>query len=115
MGIFDADDRGSKCCLDVGLFKAEVGILHAAVYQLQPAAVAQRLCADYNTVFEGQVFGVPSQIFAFDAAVCYRDVTAVPECVLSVNVAVADNCILNVLKRIFAGEFQIMYFKEYIQ
>lgn len=69
LGVLDAVDGGGDGGLHLALFKGKVGVLHAAVHQLQALAVAQGLGAPDDAVLKGEVLAVPPQILPFHHAV----------------------------------------------
>jgi len=94
--------------VDIGIFKSQVGILHAAVDELQILAVAQRLGADDFATHQGQVFREPAQVFSANDAVYYGHIFAVPESVLGVQETVADFQVFHVLKGILALDLHMV-------
>ena len=106
--IFHAYYRCCNASLDLGSFKAQIGIYHLAVDQLQTLAVAKRLSADNFAIFKGYVLTVPREIFSLNNAVFYGDVFRVPERVLRIENAVFKRGILDILKRILSLKLHII-------
>ena len=88
-GVFDGVNVTDDVGVDVGILKREVGALHSAVDKLQILTVAEWLCADDTAVLKGKAFGKPSEILAFERRILNGYILTVPECVLSIEVAVA--------------------------
>ncbi len=63
-GIFHRIDMPRNGGVYFGLFKRAVAVLHSAVHEFQIATVTKRLRADDAAVYQGQSFGIPTEIFA---------------------------------------------------
>lgn len=83
--IFYADDRGSERGVHIRTLEGKIGVNHFTVDQFQISAVAKRLCPDDCTVFKGDVFTVPCEIFPFYNTIFYRNILCVPKRVFRVK------------------------------
>ena len=81
-GVFHAYDISLNRCANIALFKRKVTSFGLAVLKNKSLAVAKRLSSRYLTAHKPQIFRIPTEVFACDHAVIYRDVFRVPECVL---------------------------------
>ena len=106
--IFDADNGCGQGCLDLAAFKAEVGIQHFAVNQLEPLAIAKRLRANDLAVYKGHVLAIPRKVFALDCAVAQNHVFGVPKGILGVKTAVLKIGVCDVLEGVFACELDAL-------
>ena len=103
--ILDADNGCGQGCLDLAAFKAEVGIQHFAVNQLEPLAIAKRLRTNDFAIYKRHVLAVPREVFPLDGAVAKNHVFGVPKGILGVKIAVLKIGVCDVLERIFSYEF----------
>ena len=85
-GIFDAENIALDSCLNLAVFKREIGVLHRAILKNKSTAIAKRLCALDVTTDKAQIFGIPTEIFTLKHGIVNCYVLGVPEGVLGFEI-----------------------------
>lgn len=106
-GILDAVHGGGEHGVHVGLLKAEVGVHHLAVHELEIRAVAKRLRTDDAAALQREMIGIPAEELPFQNAVAHRHVLRVPEGVAARDVAVLEGAVVQILKSVLACEAHV--------
>ena len=88
--------------MNVGIFKGEIGVLHGTADQTKSLTVAKGLSTYDVAVNEGQIFGIPSEVFASNLAVANAQVLGMPKGILGVEDAILDRSVFYVLKGVFS-------------
>ena len=105
--IFDAVHGSRYHGIHIRLLEAEVRIDDFAFLKLQVVAVAQRLRTDDTAVFKRKMIGIPAEKLPFQHTVSHSDVTGMPECIATCDVAVFKRTVMKVLQRISARKSDI--------
>lgn len=83
--IVDGEGQGLQCAGGRRPFEGAIGILEeGAIFETEIIGADERLGPFDDAIDEGQAFGIPSDILAFEVAVPDDDVVAVPESVFGV-------------------------------